>query len=138
MPATNPLDQNTAVVVEFFRRLDAADLPGALALLADDAAWWIAGTPGRVPGAGDYAKPQVTRLLQAMTSRLQGGMRMHVRSTTAQDDRVSVETEATATLRHGREYRQRQHFLMRIRDGLIRDVREYLDTDHTRDVWSWP
>ena len=136
MPNPDQLNENAALAAELFRRLGASDVPAAMDLLADDATWWIAGAPGRVPGAGDYSKPQIAKLLHAMLARLQGGMRIDVVSTTAQEDRVSVETASAGTLRSGREYRQRQHFVMRIAGGRIHEVREYLDTDHTRDVWS--
>jgi ketosteroid isomerase-like protein len=138
MPTTSTPTENASVAAELFRRLDASDVSGAMELLADDAAWWIAGTPGCVPGAGEHTKPQMAKLLHAMLAQLRDGMRITVRGTTAQDDRVSVETEAAGTLLNGREYRQRQHFLVRVADGRIREVREYLDTDHTREVWSQP
>ncbi|HEX7957455.1 MAG TPA: GNAT family N-acetyltransferase, partial [Pyrinomonadaceae bacterium] len=46
-----PPGESRRLALALFARLDAGDVDGALALLADDATWWIAGGPD-TPGAG--------------------------------------------------------------------------------------
>jgi hypothetical protein len=58
---------------------------------------------------------------------------------TAEDDRVSVESETygviTAT---GKVYNNTYHYLFTIRDSKIVSVREYMDTEHIQDVLPFP
>lgn len=129
------IEQNKKLAAEFFGRFDANDVAGALACLADDATWWIAGKPGAVPSAGIYSKRKVSRLLDDMFARLKDGMRMSVKGAIAEADRVAVEVESRGELRNGRVYSNEYHFLLRMRDGKIAEVREYLDTQHVFATW---
>ena len=38
------IEENKAVVVQFWQHFSKSDFDAALALLSDDATWWIAGT----------------------------------------------------------------------------------------------
>jgi len=124
--------QATAVL---FERISVGDLDGVLGLLADDATWWIAGKPERLPTAGLYAKPRVAKLLRGMQSGLRGHLKMTLLGAIAEGDRVAAEVQSAGELANGRRYRQEYHFLITFRDGLITAVREYLDTQHVHDVW---
>jgi uncharacterized protein len=46
-----------------------------------------------------------------------------------------VETESYAKLKNGRVYNNLYHFLFIVRDGKIHQVKEYLDTVHTHEVF---
>ena len=131
-------EQNKQLASEFFARLTANDLAGALALVADDATWWIPGKPGAMPVAGVHTKPRITRVIQTMVEQLKTGLRMTVKSAIAEGDRVALEVESLGELRNGRVYNQEYHVLMTIRDGKISAVREYLDTQHAFAVWFQP
>jgi ketosteroid isomerase-like protein len=48
---------------------------------------------------------------------------------------VAVETESYAELNNGRIYNNDYHFLFIVRDGKIHQVKEYLDTIHTNEVF---
>jgi hypothetical protein len=130
------IDSNRQVALEFYRRFDAGDIPGVLALMAEDATFWIAGKPGSSPTAGRlHSKEQIGDLFRRMTAALTGPLRMEVKSTVAEGDRVALEVESRAELANGRIYNQDYHALMTIRDGKIAAVREYLDTEHVQAVW---
>ena len=130
------IEDNRAIALEFYRRFDAGDMPGVLALLADDVGYWIAGKPGTSATAGiTHTKDQMARIFQLMAERVEGPIRMTVKSTVAEGDRVAVEATSHGQLRNGRVYEQEYHALMTIRNGLIAAVREYLDTDHVLAVW---
>jgi ketosteroid isomerase-like protein len=62
------------------------------------------------------------------------GLRFRIRSMTAEDDRVAVEAESEGVHASGRPYRNQYHFLMVIRDGKVRQLKEYLDTMHAQEV----
>lgn len=123
-----------SVAAEFFARLDANDIPGALALMSDDATWWIAGKPGTNPVVGTLSKERLERVFHRMLGQTVDGLRMTVKGVIAEGDKVALELESHARLKNGRVYAQQYHTLMEFRDGKIRAVREYLDTQHVLAV----
>lgn len=131
-------EQNRKVAAEFFARIDANDTAGALALLADDATYWIAGDRAAIPSAGQHDKAGMSKLFHLMSKQLGDGLRMTVKAATAEGERVALEVESRGDLKNGRAYRQKYHILMVVRGGRIAAVREYLDTQHVYDVWFRP
>lgn len=132
------IEDNRRTAVEFFERIDRNDVAGALALLADDVNYWILGDPAVTPSAGNHTKEQMSKLFHIMMKALEDGLRMNVKATTVEGDRVALEVESRGELKNGRVYRQKYHIVMAIRDRKIASVREYLDTQHVFDVWFKP
>ena len=130
--------RNKQVAEELFERFSAGDIPGVLALMADDVNWRIAGKPELTPVAGVYDKERLGRLFRRMQAQLENGLEMTVLGSVAEGDRVAIEVESSGDLKNGRQYRQQYHFLITLRDGKIASVREYLDTHHAFDVWIGP
>ena|ERR1700712_1933919 len=123
--------QNKQLVSDFFERFGADDTAGALALMSDDATWWIAGKPD-LPGVhGLLSKAQVTKMFESMSTLFERGMRMNVKSMIAEGDKVSAEVASDGPLKDGRVYQNEYHIALSIRDGKIASVREYLDTQYT-------
>jgi uncharacterized protein len=56
----------------------------------------------------------------------------------AEEDQVAVEVESSGDLCNGRKYRQQYDFAITLHDGKIALVHEYLDTQHSFDVWLCP
>jgi ketosteroid isomerase-like protein len=48
---------------------------------------------------------------------------------------VAVETESYAALNNGNVYNNLYHFLFVVHDGKLFEVKEYLDTIHTNNVF---
>lgn len=131
----NDTQANKATCARLFERFSAGDVPGVLALMADDASWWLPGKPGQLPVVGTRSKAQIARLFQAMESQLEGPLAMTVKSAIAEGDEVAMEVESLGRLKNGRTYNQEYHFRIVLRDGKISAVREYLDTLHVQAVW---
>ena len=129
------IEENKRLVSEWFARLDAGDLNGALDMLTEDATWWIAGGVEQTPGSGEHTKEQVRRLLSNMGRQLKEGLRMRVHGLTAEADRVAAEVTSRGELRNGKVYANEYHFALTLRDGKIARVREYMDTKHVEATW---
>lgn len=128
-------ETNRQIATEFFRRYDAHDIEGVLDLLADDATYWLAGKPGSNRTAGLRTKAEMAGIFRLMDEHFKAPLRMTVKGTVAEGERVAVEAESYGELRNGRVYAQEYHVLMTIRDGRIAAVREYMDTAHVQAVW---
>lgn len=129
------IEENKATARAFFERFSEGDVAGALAMMSDDATWWIAGKPEQLPAAGLYSKAKIARLFDNMGGQLPNGLKMTVKSLIAEGDRVALEAESLGELRNGRVYNQEYHFVVTLRDGKISGVREYLDTQHVFATW---
>jgi ketosteroid isomerase-like protein len=53
---------------------------------------------------------------------------------TAEGERVAVEAKSEGVHTSGARYHNRYHFLLVVRDGRITELKEYLDTEHAREV----
>ena len=129
------VEENKRLARQFIDRFTANDIAGALDLMTDDATWWLAGKPDHLPASGVYSKEQIGRLLRDMAGHLPNGLKMTVKGLVCEGDKVAMEAASYGELRNGRVYNQEYHFLLTIRDGRIKEVREYLDTQHVYATW---
>ena len=138
MPASaQTVDQNKAIVDEFLRVFSTGDVPAILELLHPDATWWVS---GKIEGfAGTKSKAEMGTLLEGVVPLYKtGALRLTPVSMIAEADRVFVEAEGYAELNNGRIYNPQSAFVFEIADGLIKHVKEYLDTQHAHDVFFAP
>jgi len=132
----NNNDRNKQTVRQFLEVFSSGDVAATMAMMSDDATWWVAGT---MPISGSYDKAAFTTLLSGVASACKGGaIRIMPKVFTADEDRVAVEAESLAELNNGRRYNNHYHFLFTVRDGKIAGVKEYLDTMHTQAVICTP
>lgn len=124
---------NKALVTKFWDAFSASKFDDALALLSDDATWWVAGTTAL---SGTYTKPEFATLLADVTGSAPRGIQVTPKQLTAEDNRVSVEAESYGEISNGKTYRNIYHFMMECRDGRISAVREYLDTEHVTEIFG--
>ena len=100
-------------------------------LIAGDFHWWAIGR-----GTVDTATFKTTfaaRIAQrrALMPQLPD---MQIISTTAEDDRVAVECYGNCVLADGRSYNNNYFFLVYIRDGRVRMLREFGDSKYFDDI----
>ncbi|HEX7913733.1 MAG TPA: nuclear transport factor 2 family protein [Paraburkholderia sp.] len=126
MPS-NELDANKQTALRFLALAFEMKMQDASLLLTDDATWWVIGDPERVKVAGHKDAARTRRMMSNMHRVLPHGMEHRVLGLTAEGDRVAVELEAEGEWHDGRLYRNRYHFLIRIRDKKVSSIREYMD-----------
>jgi len=125
------LEQNKEIVRKFFERLSAGDADGLMAIYADDFTCWTAGS---LPFSGDHPRAEAKAMIQGVSAVFPQGWQFTAKTLTAEDDRVAAEAECVGKHVSGKTYHQRYHFLFRVRDGKIAEMREYFDTMHANDV----
>lgn len=132
----NDNDRNKQTVRQFLELFSSGNVSATMAMMSDDATWWVAGS---MPISGTHDKAAFTTLLSGVASACKGdAIRITPTGMTAEDGRVAVEAESLAHLHNGRTYNNHYHFLFTVRDGRIAGVKEYLDTMHAQAVVCTP
>lgn len=106
-----------------------------IALLADDFHFkamlrepeWLGGEMGR-----ETFSSAMVNMSEMMSSPIQ----MTIVGMTAEDDRVAVEATSFGPMKTGPNYENRYHFLFRIRDGKVFEVREYSCSYHAEKIFG--
>jgi uncharacterized protein len=132
------IEENKDVAARFLARFTAGDVDGALAMMTDDATWWLPGKKEHMPVTGVRNKEQIARVFRSMIEQLPHGLRMTVKSAIGEGDKLALEVESYGELKNGRVYNQEYHFVITIRGEKVAAVREYLDTQHAFATWFQP
>ena len=128
------MNANKQIVMDYFSALGSRDMDALYKVIARDAEIWV---PEGTRFSGTYVPETYLKNLDENVGPLlnrEGTQKMDVLSMTAEEDRVSVESESYIDLKNGKVYNNKYHLMFRIRDGLIVSVKEYLNTQHVVDV----
>lgn len=124
-------DANKGVVLGFFENFSAGKFDDALAMMRDDATWWVA---GKFELSGTKTKAEFGQLVKGIGSAMPNGLKITPKSLVAEGTNVAVEAESYGELANGKVYNNQYHFLVELADGKIIAVREYLDTMHAKEI----
>jgi ketosteroid isomerase-like protein len=124
------IEENKALVREYFRRVQAGD-PALPELFAEDVTWWA---PQSSPLGGTHrGRAAVLALMGKGVDLYQLPLRMEIEEVVAERDWVCVQLVIEAKTAAGLPYRNDYHFAFRVRDGRIAQVREYVDTQYVAE-----
>ena len=121
------------IVEAYYEDISAGRYTEAAARFAPDATLWICGE-GTWPLGGTHDQEGNKRIYAIVRDRFPAGLRVEVKAMTVEGERVAVQVESHGTRRDGRLYHNFYHYLVIVRDGLIRSRQEYLDTIHANDL----
>jgi len=119
------IEDNKKVVRTFFKHLEAQDADAVLTMLSEDATWWV---PMGEIGGSTQPKSAMAAILPAMYSVYAQRPKIELGRITAEDDRVCVEQTARGgKTKGGLVYENDYIILFVVRDGLITEIREFLN-----------
>ncbi|HEY3850862.1 MAG TPA: nuclear transport factor 2 family protein [Steroidobacteraceae bacterium] len=124
---TSTIEANKALVHRYAQAVIDGDVATLEALQHPDVTWWVLGQ-GSVDRATFNALVR-SGLIAARTRSLE------ILGITAEGDRVAYEAEGEMVF-PDRVYRNRYHNLLVIRDGLIVQGREYMDTKAVAEAFG--
>ena len=131
-------DKMNALAESYFEAVCAGDAATLRSIFADDVVWRI--PKGAIPpygGTHQGAQKIVDMMLGAVgESFKEGSQRFDVRTTLIGEDVICKETEMSAIAPDGRTYQNDYTFFFVVRDGLIHEVREHVDTRYAADFFS--
>ena len=118
---------NKQVVLDFYEAGARGDMDTCFALLADDVEWTNIGS---TKFSGTYVGKQAIaeELLGPLFGQLKAGISSRIERLTAEDDIVVAQTSGTAETISGAPYNNTYCQVIKIRNGQIVAVKEYMDT----------
>jgi len=125
-------DENKELARRFFEALSAADVGALERLYAPDFELWTAGS---LPFSGRKTRAESLAGAPQVLGMFPEGLRFEVLAMTAEGERVAIEAVSRGTHASGKPYENHYHFLMRARGGRLVEFKEYMDTEHAREVF---
>ena len=117
-------DQNKKITKEFFKALSNGS-DEYLDFYTNESIIWTAGNNAI---GGTRTKEEVVSFAQNILAAFPTGIKFNITGMTAEGDRVAVEISGEAIHASGETYNNQYHFLLRIQDGKILELKEYMDT----------
>ena len=117
-------DQNKKITRDFFEALSTGSNK-YLDFYTDDSIIWTAGNNSI---GGTRTKKEVVTFAENILSAFPSGITFNITGITAEDERVAVEINGEAIHASVATYNNQYHFLLRIKDGKILELKEYMDT----------
>lgn len=126
-------ERNRALIDRYFEMMSTGD-PEIGSLIAEDARWLV---PQSSPvGRLHEGKAAVLALMGSGVGLYDPDVPMQIdrTATAATDDHVFVEMTITGQSKQGEPYKNHYVMVFQVRDGLIAEVREHLDTLYAQRV----
>ena len=118
-------ENNKQVVSRFFDAMFRGDVDAARALMAEDATWWV---PTNDAAGYTSTRDKVIKGAGRFVAAFKVPPRFEVTGMVAEGEFVTVEHIARGGITFsGNTYDNNYHSLCRLRDGLIREIREYMN-----------
>jgi hypothetical protein len=125
------IEENKALVREYFRRMQAGEAAVA-DLMTDDVTWWVPHSSEL--GGTHRGKAAVLAMMGKGVDLYQPPLRVTIEEMVAEREQVCVQLVVEAKTAAGLPYRNDYHFAFRVRDGRIAGVREYVDTKYASEL----
>lgn len=127
--------ENKRLLQSIFSELAAGNSRPLIECMADDVRWTVT---GRTKWSKTYDGKQavLTELFGAIRARIADRTRTIPDRFIAEDDFVVVEAHGQNTTRSGQPYNNVYCFVIRVADGKIRELTEYMDTEMVRAVFG--
>lgn len=131
----NSAESNKQIVLQAYGSLKAGNVEGYFNVMADDITLTYFGNhlfTGTYHGKQDILDNYVPVLL----NRIDGPIKITVTNAIAEGDQVFVEAEGESKTKDGLDYNNLYGIVLRLKDGKITEVREYMDTELVKAIFG--
>jgi ketosteroid isomerase-like protein len=125
------LETNKAIVRQFMDDISKGRTDAMLATYAEDA---VLTTTGNTLISGQFTKANIAAAAKNVFDVFPKGIAFDIIEMTAEADRVAVEARSHGDHVSGQHYSNYYHFLFRLRDGKITEMKEFMDTELVTDI----
>ena len=121
---TSITEDNKDIAIKFFEALSSGS-EAYLDFYNDDSIIWTAGDNAI---GGTRTKKEIIDFAQGILAAFPSGISFDITGITAENERVAVEVSGESTHASGEAYNNKYHFLLKIKNGKILELKEYMDT----------
>ena len=121
---TSESEKNKEIAIKFFEALSSGS-ETYLDFYNDDSIIW---TAGENEIGGTRTKKEIIDFAQGILEAFPNGIEFKITGITAENERVAVEVAGDAIHVSGKPYNNFYHFLLKIKNGKIIELKEYMDT----------
>ena len=125
------IEHNKDVARQFIENLTNNNVPAIIESYDDDVRLY---TMGNTLISGVVNKTQAKEFAGQVLNAFPKGIKFVIHNLTAEEDRVAIEAESFADHVSGKYYNNKYHFFMRLKNGLITEFKEYMDTEMVTEV----
>lgn len=125
------IDENKKNVEDFFSYMNNGDVDGIVNAYHDEGYVW---TKGHTLISGKFTKAQIETAAGAVFETFPDGLSFAILNMTAEDNRVAVEATSSGMHISGKMYENEYHFLFTFKDGLLLELKEYMDTERVTAI----
>ena len=118
------IEKNKELVQEFFNLLSSGS-DKYLDFYNDESVIWTAGENAI---GGSRSKSEVIDFAKSVLDSFPEGITFNVVNLVSENDYVAAEVEGSAMHVSGKPYNNKYHFLLKIKDNEILELKEYMDT----------
>lgn len=120
--------ENKQIVQKIFAELAEGNSRPLVESMAEDSCWTVTGN-NRWSGTYKGKEAVLNDLLGQLRSRIEGRIKTIAHRFIAEDDYVVVEARGNNTTKDGRPYNNSYCFVIRLADGKLQEITEYMDTE---------
>lgn len=128
------IEENKTLVAEHFDYMNKGEYLKAIEKFGDDLVWWVIGSHKH---GGTHSKADLIAMYRDELGKyLPNGIQVVIDRMIAEGDCVAVQGHGVGnTSGTGAHYANHYCWLFEIRDGEVKEFREYLDTHHARQAF---
>jgi ketosteroid isomerase-like protein len=128
-------EENRKILRAFYEASNRGDMEKCMSLFDDGIVWHNTGSTA-LSGTFRGKQELGEKLLGPLFGNLKAGIHTRVERLIAEGDLVVAQTSGTAETLDGRPYNNRYCWVVRLRDGKIVEVTEYMDTALVASVFG--
>lgn len=129
------IETNKQIVRDAYAAISGGDVEGFMNRVADDVEWHFIGTH-RFAGTLRGKDAIMKQLFEPLGDALTATIALEVKQLIGEGDKVVAEMQGTSKSKDGKDYNNTYCIILTLREGRIREMREYLDTELVTQVFG--
>lgn len=126
---------NKQIVLDAYAALNAGDGAGYFSRMADEVKVTYFGS--HIFSRTFHGKDDIMKnFVPLLRERLEGSIKLHATNVIAEGDQVVIEAQGEACTKDGRAYNNLYCIVLKLQDGKITHIREYMDTELTKSIFG--
>jgi ketosteroid isomerase-like protein len=127
--------ENKKLIQDMFAELSKGNAQAFLGNMADNVRFTIIGST-KYSGTCNGKQELINKVLQPLTSQLEGGLEIAVDNLIADGDYVVMQGRGKSKAKNGKDYNNTYAQVFHITGGKVQEVTEYLDTELVSSVFG--